>query len=134
MQPGITDLFGANSTFSGTPKVLEIPLNSLPALTSANPTALELYAAIIQTAHTWLNANTDASVLATSDITISSPITRNGTPKTPAILILKKNQIKFSCLNRELVSNHHFLTNNYYPTPEVDRFLKICPLKIDFNS
>ncbi|BBD69683.1 hypothetical protein NIES4072_29810 [Nostoc commune NIES-4072] len=82
MQPGITDLFGANSTFSGTPKVLEIPLSSLPALTSANPTALELYAAIIQTAHTWLNANTDASVLATSDITISSPVTRNGAPKT----------------------------------------------------
>ena len=82
MQPGIIDLFGANSTFSGSPKVLSIPLSSLPALTSANPTALELYAAIIQTAHTWLNANTDASVLATSDITISSPVTRNGVPKT----------------------------------------------------
>jgi non-ribosomal peptide synthetase component F len=46
---------------------------------------------------------------------------------TAAILILKKNQIKFSCLNREVVSNHHFLTNNYHPTLEIDRFLKICP-------
>lgn len=45
----------------------------------------------------------------------------------PAILILKKNQIKFSCLNRELVSNHHFLTNNYHPTLEIDSFLKVCP-------
>ncbi|MEH1959858.1 MAG: hypothetical protein V7L05_08220 [Nostoc sp.] len=82
MQPGITDLFGANSTFSGSPKVLEIPLSSLPALTSANPTALELYAAIVQTAHISLNANTDASVMSASDLTISSPITRNGTAKT----------------------------------------------------
>ncbi|MEH2113541.1 hypothetical protein [Nostoc sp.] len=81
-QPLITDLFGATATFSGTPKVLEIPLTSLPALTSSNPTALELYAAIVQTAHTWLNANTDASVLAASDITISSPVTRNGVAKT----------------------------------------------------
>jgi len=51
-----------------------------------------------------------------------------------AILILKKNQIKFSFLNRELVSNHDFLTNNYHPTLEIDRFLKICPQEIDFNS
>ncbi|MEH2222593.1 hypothetical protein [Nostoc sp.] len=82
MQPGITDLFGANSTFSGTPKVLEIPLSSLPSLTSANPTALELYAAIIANAHAWINANTDASVMASSDLVVSSPITRNGTAKT----------------------------------------------------
>ncbi|MEH2377746.1 MAG: hypothetical protein V7K27_02410 [Nostoc sp.] len=82
MQPGITDLFGANSTLSGTPKILAIPLTSLPALTGSNPTALEVYAAVVSYAHTWLNANTDASVLATSDVTISSPITRNGVPKT----------------------------------------------------
>jgi len=53
---------------------------------------------------------------------------------TAAILILKKNQIKFSFLNRELVSNHDFLTNNYHPTLEIDRFLKFCPQEIDFNS
>ncbi|MGV0102233.1 hypothetical protein NSTCB13_06121 [Nostoc sp. DSM 114160] len=82
MQPGITDLFGPNSTFSGSPKVLEIPLSSLPALTTANPTALELYAAIISYAHTWINANTDASVMASSDLVISSPVTRNGVAKT----------------------------------------------------
>ncbi|MEH2283350.1 MAG: hypothetical protein V7K90_18795 [Nostoc sp.] len=82
MQPGITDLFGANSTLAGTPKVLEVPLTSLPALTNNNPTPLEVYAALISYAHAWLNANTDASVLATSDVTISSPITRNGVPKT----------------------------------------------------
>ncbi|MEH2001104.1 MAG: hypothetical protein V7L00_20535 [Nostoc sp.] len=82
MQPGITDLFGANSTFTGTPKVLEVPLSSLPALTGNNPTALEIYAAIISYAHTWFAANTDASVFGTSDLTISSPITRNGVPKT----------------------------------------------------
>ncbi|MEH1795867.1 MULTISPECIES: hypothetical protein [unclassified Nostoc] len=78
----ITDLFGATATFSGTPKILEIPLTSLPALTSANPTPLEIYAAIISNAHAWFAANTDASVLATSDLTISSPVTRNGTAKT----------------------------------------------------
>lgn len=82
MQPGITDLFGTGSTFSGTPKVLSIPLTALPALTSSSPTALELYAAIISYAHTWLNSNTDASVMANSNLTISSPITRNGTVKT----------------------------------------------------
>lgn len=81
-QPLITDLFGSTATFSGTPKVLEIPLTSLPALTSANPTPLEIYAAIVATAHTWLNANTDASVLCASDLTNNAPITRNGTPKT----------------------------------------------------
>lgn len=41
---------------------------------------------------------------------------------SPAILILKKNQIRFSCLNRELVSKHHFWTDNYHPTLEIDRF------------
>lgn len=82
MQPGITDLFGANSTFSGSPKVLEIPLTSLPALTSANPTPLELYAAIVSFAHTWITANTDQSVLVDSTLTISSPITKNGVPRT----------------------------------------------------
>lgn len=81
-QPLITDLFGATATFSGSPKVLQIPLASLPSLTGANPTALELYAAIVSNAHTWLNANTDASVLGTSDLTISSPVTRNGVVKT----------------------------------------------------
>ncbi|QFS49940.1 GNAT family N-acetyltransferase [Nostoc sphaeroides] len=39
-----------------------------------------------------------------------------------AILILKKNQIKFSYLNRELVLKHDFLTDNYHPTLEIDRF------------
>jgi hypothetical protein len=39
-----------------------------------------------------------------------------------AILILKKNQRKFCYLNRELVSKHHFLTDNYHPTLEIDRF------------
>ncbi|AUB43112.1 hypothetical protein COO91_09270 (plasmid) [Nostoc flagelliforme CCNUN1] len=34
----------------------------------------------------------------------------------------EKNQIKLSYLNRELVSNHHFLTDNYHPTLEIDRF------------
>ncbi|MBN3939179.1 hypothetical protein [Nostoc sp. NMS9] len=81
-QPIITDLFGNGSTFSGTPKILAVPLTALPALTSANPTALEIYAAIIQTAHTWINANTDTTVMAASDLTINSPITRNGTAKT----------------------------------------------------
>lgn len=40
----------------------------------------------------------------------------------PAILILKRNQRKFSYLNRELVSKHDFLTDNYHPTLEIDRF------------
>jgi len=44
------------------------------------------------------------------------------TARTPAILILKKNQRKFCYLNRELVSKHHFLTDNYHPTLEIDRF------------
>ncbi|MEH2119020.1 hypothetical protein [Nostoc sp.] len=81
-QPLITDLFGAGASFSGSPKVLQIPLTALPALTGANPTPLEIYAAIVATAHPWLNANTDASVLATSDLTNNAPIVRNGTPKT----------------------------------------------------
>jgi hypothetical protein len=82
MQPGITDLFGANSTFTGTPKVLTIPLSSLPALTTANPTALELHAALVSFAHNWISANTDQSVLADSTLTIASPITKNGVAKT----------------------------------------------------
>ncbi|WP_375469539.1 hypothetical protein [uncultured Nostoc sp.] len=81
-QPLTTDLFGAGATFSGSPKVLQIPLTALPALTGANPTPLEIYAAIVATAHTWLNANTDASVLAASDLTNTAPITRNSTQKT----------------------------------------------------
>ncbi|QFS50734.1 PhnO protein [Nostoc sphaeroides CCNUC1] len=34
----------------------------------------------------------------------------------------EKNQIKFSYLNRELVLKHDFLTDNYHPTLEIDRF------------
>lgn len=81
-QPAITDLFGSTATFVGTPPVLEIPLSALPSLTGSNPTALELYAAIVSHAHVWLNANTDASVLGNSNLNISSPITRNGIAKT----------------------------------------------------
>ncbi|MEH2318561.1 hypothetical protein [Nostoc sp.] len=81
-QPAITDLFGATATFSGTPKILEIPLTSLPALTGANPTALEIYAAIISFAHAWFSTNADQSVLVDSNLTISSPITKNGIPRT----------------------------------------------------
>ncbi|MEH2031024.1 MAG: hypothetical protein V7K67_15405 [Nostoc sp.] len=81
-QPLITDLFGLTATFSGSPKVLQIPLTSLPSLTGANPTPLELYAAIISYAHNWISANTDQSVLADSTLTISSPITKNGVAKT----------------------------------------------------
>jgi hypothetical protein len=40
----------------------------------------------------------------------------------PAILILKRNQRKFCYLNREIVSKHHFLTDNYHPTLKIDRF------------
>lgn len=82
-QPQITDLFGANSTWNATSKTLEIPLTSLPALTSnQSPTPLELYAAIVNSAHAWLNTNQDTSVMATSDLTNQAPLTRNGTPKT----------------------------------------------------
>lgn len=81
-QPVITDLFGTGSTFAGTPKVLSIPLTALPALTGSNPTALELYAAIISFAHNWISTNTDQSVLVDSNLTISSPITKNGVAKT----------------------------------------------------
>ncbi|WP_230966759.1 hypothetical protein, partial [Nostoc commune] len=44
--------------------------------------------------------------------------------KMSAILILKKNKIKFSYLNRELVSNHHFSTDNYHPMLEINRVFK----------
>jgi len=81
-QPLIADLFGTGSTYDATAKKLDIPLSALPALTTANPTALELYAALVSYAHTWLNANTDQSVLATSDTTSQAPLTRNGVPKT----------------------------------------------------
>ena len=81
-QPAFTDLFGANSSFSGTPKILNIPLSSLPALTNANPTALEVYAAIVSYAHNWINANSDQSVLSDSTLTINSPITKNSVAKT----------------------------------------------------
>ena len=81
-QPAFTDLFGANSTFNATTKTLEMPLTSLPALTNANPTALEVYAALVSFAHNWINANSDQSVLADSTLTINSPITKNSVAKT----------------------------------------------------
>lgn len=81
-QPLVTDLFGTGSAYDATAKKLTIPLTALPALTAANPTPLELYAAIIQYAHNFLNANTDQSVLAASDITIQSPYPRNSINKT----------------------------------------------------
>ena len=81
-QPAITDLFGANSSWDATNKKLEIPLTSLPALTSQSPSALELYAAVVSFAHNWINANSDQSVLADSSLTINSPITKNSIAKT----------------------------------------------------
>lgn len=81
-QPAFTDLFGANSTFNSTNKTLEIPLTSLTALTNASPTALEVYAALVSFAHSWINANSDQSVLADSMLTINSPITKNSIAKT----------------------------------------------------
>ncbi len=39
----------------------------------------------------------------------------------------EKNQRKFSYLNRELVSKHDFLTDNYHPTLKIDKFSEICP-------
>jgi hypothetical protein len=32
-----------------------------------------------------------------------------------------------SAVNRELVSKHHFWTDNYHPTLEIDKFSEICP-------
>ena len=81
-QPSITDLFGANSTFSSTTHTLSIPMTSLPALTNANPTPLEIYAALVSFAHNWISANSDQSVLADSTLSINSPITKNGIQKT----------------------------------------------------
>ena len=81
-QPAITDLFGTNSSWDATNKKLEIPLTSLPALTSQSPSALELYAALVSLAHNWISTNSDASVLSDSSLTINSPITKNSTPKT----------------------------------------------------
>ena len=81
-QPAFTDLFGANSTFNATSKTLEIPLTSLPALTNANPTPLEIFAAVLSYAHVWINANSDQTVLSDSVLTINSPITKNGVAKT----------------------------------------------------
>ncbi len=81
-QPLVTDLFGTGSAYDATAKKLTIPVSALPALTVANPTPLELYAAIVQYAHTFLNANTDQSVLAASDLTIQSPYPRNSVNKT----------------------------------------------------
>jgi hypothetical protein len=58
---------------------------------------------------------------------------------SPVILILKKNQRKFCYLNRELVSKHHFLTDNYHPTLEIrnlfakNRFQMINPDEILSN-
>jgi len=81
-QPTITDLFGANSTYDTASKTVSLPLTSLPALTNANPTPLEIYAALISFAHNWINANSDQSVLADSGLTINSPITKNSVAKT----------------------------------------------------
>lgn len=81
-QPGITDLFGTGATFTG--GNLTIPLTALQnaGITGDSPTALEIYAALVKNAHGWINTNTDASVMATSDLTSTAPITRNGTPRT----------------------------------------------------
>ncbi|MEH1862048.1 MAG: hypothetical protein V7L21_29510 [Nostoc sp.] len=81
-QPAIIDLFGTGSAYaSGN---LSIPLSALNAagLSNNSPTALEIFAAIIKTGHTWLNSNTDTTVMATSDLTSVAPITRNSTAKT----------------------------------------------------
>lgn len=83
-QPSYSDLFGAGSQWNAATNRLEIPLSALQSagLTNNSPTALEAYSGIIKNGHTWLSSNTDQAVSATSDLTISAPIPRNGIPKT----------------------------------------------------
>lgn len=82
--PSITDLFGAGATWDANNNQLKIPFSALQAagLSTNPPSALEVYSALVKNAHTWLNANTDQSVMASSDLTVQAPLTRNGTPKT----------------------------------------------------
>lgn len=83
MQPGITDLFGAGATLDGSNNLL-IPYTALQAAGGSGnpPTALEYYGGIVKNAHAWLEANTDASVMATSSLRITAPIQRNSTDRT----------------------------------------------------
>lgn len=81
-QPLIVDLFGVGSSYDSAAKKLNIPITALPILTTTNPTALEIYAAIVDTAYKWLSTNTDTSVMASCDTNAQAPITRNGSPRT----------------------------------------------------
>lgn len=83
-QPSFAELFGVGSNWDAVDNSLQIPLSALQqsGLSANPPSALEVYSALIKTAHTWLSANTDATVLATSDLTVQAPIVRNGQPRT----------------------------------------------------
>lgn len=83
-QPTYENLFGAGTIWDAGNNRLQISFSALQAAGLSNnpPSALEIYAAIIKQAHSWLSANTDQSVLASSDLTVQAPLTRNGVPRT----------------------------------------------------
>lgn len=83
-QPTFAELFGTGSTFNAVDSRIEIPLSALIAsgLSATAPTALEALAAIVKTAHPWLNTNTDEAVMAASTKNTFAPSTRNNELKT----------------------------------------------------
>lgn len=83
-QPTYENLFGSGAAYNSGTSKLEIPLTALATsgLDATDPTALETLAAIVKNAHSWLSSNTDEEVMATSEINIFAPSTRNDQTKT----------------------------------------------------
>ncbi len=83
-QPTFENLFGTGATFNPTTNTLEVPLSALAGsgLDATSPTATNTLGAIVKNAHSWLEANQDEEVMATSTLSIFSPIERNEEERT----------------------------------------------------
>jgi hypothetical protein len=84
-QPTAENLFGTGANYNATTDKFEITKAALEAagITNAATAApIEIYAAIVKNAHSWLVSNTDEAVLAASSLSVSAPFFRNGVDKT----------------------------------------------------
>jgi hypothetical protein len=84
-EPTFVNLFGTGSTYNSTSNKLEIPKAALEAAgvtdaSTAKP--IELFAALVTVANSWLSANTDQAVMAASRLSVNAPFQRNGVDKT----------------------------------------------------
>jgi hypothetical protein len=82
-QPTYPNLLGTDAAKDGYSVVIPLQVFTDAGITDVTTmTALEAFGVLLAKASTWLETNTDASVMASASSFVSAPSTRNGLEKT----------------------------------------------------